>query len=46
MYAIRSYYANLPEHGDGRRVYEKFVRPATVDLHKVGAHYAISSLFV
>jgi len=37
--------SNLPEHGDGRRIYEKFVRPATVDLHKVGAHYAISSLF-
>jgi len=36
---------NLPEHRDGRTVYEKFVRPAFVDLHKVGAHYAISSLF-
>ena len=37
--------SNLPEHGDGRKVYEKFVRPATVTLEKVGAHYAISSLF-
>ncbi|MCL6622633.1 MAG: DUF3536 domain-containing protein [Syntrophobacterales bacterium] len=37
--------SNLPEHGDGRRLYEKFVRPAMVDLLKVGAHYAVSSLF-
>jgi hypothetical protein len=26
-------------------VYEKFVKPAVVDLPKVGAHYAITSLF-
>jgi hypothetical protein len=31
--------------GNGRRIYEVFVRPATVDLIKVTAHYAISSLF-
>jgi alpha-amylase/alpha-mannosidase (GH57 family) len=37
--------SNLPEHGDGRAIYEKFVRPAMVDLQKVGAHYAVSSLF-
>ena len=37
--------SNLPEHQDGRRIYEKFVKPAMVDLHKVGAHYAVSSLF-
>ena len=37
--------SNLPEHGDGRRVYEKFVRPAMVDWERLGAHYAISSLF-
>jgi alpha-amylase/alpha-mannosidase (GH57 family) len=37
--------SNLPEHRDGRHIYEKFVRPAVVDLHKVGAHYAVSSLF-
>jgi alpha-amylase/alpha-mannosidase (GH57 family) len=36
---------NIPEHADGRRVYEKFVRPAIVDREKVGAHYAVSSLF-
>lgn len=37
--------SNIPEHGDGARIYEKFVTPAMVDLPKVGAHYAISSLF-
>jgi alpha-amylase/alpha-mannosidase (GH57 family) len=37
--------SNLPEHGDGRRIYEKFVRPAVTDLKKVGAHYAICKLF-
>jgi alpha-amylase/alpha-mannosidase (GH57 family) len=37
--------SNLPEHGNGAEIYNKFVRPAFVDLHKVGAHYAISSMF-
>jgi hypothetical protein len=37
--------SNAPEHGNGALIYEKFVKPAMVDLEKVGAHYAISSLF-
>ena len=37
--------SNIPEYGDGRQVYEKFVRPAMVDWEQIGAHYAISSLF-
>jgi alpha-amylase/alpha-mannosidase (GH57 family) len=37
--------SNLPEHGDGRRIYEKFVRPARVNMEKLAAHYGISSLF-
>ena len=37
--------SNLPKHGDGHLIYDKFVKPAMVDLAKVGAHYAISSLF-
>ncbi len=37
--------SNLPEHRSGRDIYEKFVRPARVDLLKVGAHYGVSSLF-
>lgn len=37
--------SNIPEHGDGRRVYDKFVKPAAVDLTRVTAHFAVSSLF-
>lgn len=37
--------SNLPEHQDGRQIFEKFVRPAMLDLGKVVAHYSISSLF-
>jgi len=37
--------SNLTEHRDGRAIYEKFVKPSMVTLEKVGAHYAISSLF-
>jgi (1->4)-alpha-D-glucan 1-alpha-D-glucosylmutase len=37
--------SNLPEHTDGRQIYEKLVRPAVVDWNKLGAHYAVSSLF-
>lgn len=37
--------SNLPEHGDGRAIYENRVRPARIDLPKVVAHHAIGSLF-
>jgi len=37
--------SNIPEQGNGRRIYENFVKPARVDLKKVCAHYAASSLF-
>lgn len=37
--------SNIREHRDGKRIFEKFVKPAAVDLIKVGAHYAMSSLF-
>jgi alpha-amylase/alpha-mannosidase (GH57 family) len=37
--------SNLPELGDGGRVYELYVKPARVNLLRVAAHYAISSLF-
>lgn len=37
--------SNLSEHGDGKLIYEKWVRPTTVTLEKVAAHYGISSLF-
>ncbi|HAA90708.1 MAG: Glycoside hydrolase, family 57 [Thermoanaerobacterales bacterium 50_218] len=37
--------SNLPEYQHGARIYEKFVKPAIIDLPKVCAHYAISSIF-
>ena len=37
--------SNLPEHGDGAKIYEKWVKPAVVDIERVAGHYAISSLF-
>jgi alpha-amylase/alpha-mannosidase (GH57 family) len=37
--------SNLEEFRNGANIYEKFVRPSVIDLKKVGAHYAVSSLF-
>lgn len=37
--------SNLPEHGDGAKIYQKWVKPAVVDIPRVAGHYAISSLF-
>ncbi len=37
--------SNIREHADGARIYEKFVKPGMVDLHKLAAHYALSSVF-
>jgi alpha-amylase/alpha-mannosidase (GH57 family) len=37
--------SNLAEHGDGRLIYEKFVKPAMIDWPQAEAHYALSSLF-
>jgi alpha-amylase/alpha-mannosidase (GH57 family) len=37
--------SSVPEHGDGGRIYEKFVQPSAITLKKVGVHYAVSSLF-
>ena len=38
-------YSNLAEYGNGRDIYLKYVKPAVVDLEKLGAHYSITSLF-
>ncbi|HET9363642.1 MAG TPA: DUF3536 domain-containing protein, partial [Candidatus Angelobacter sp.] len=37
--------SNLPELGDGAMIYDRWIKPAMVDLCKVGAHFAISSVF-
>src|SRR5262249_11865001 len=36
---------NISEHRNGAVIYDKFVRPAIVTLPRLGAHYAVSSLF-
>jgi Alpha-amylase/alpha-mannosidase len=42
---VASARSNLPQHGDGRRIYERDVKPTRVDLRRVAAHYAVASLF-
>jgi alpha-amylase/alpha-mannosidase (GH57 family) len=37
--------SNIPQFGSGKRLFEKWVQPATVSLEAVAAHYAMSSLF-
>jgi alpha-amylase/alpha-mannosidase (GH57 family) len=37
--------SNIARHGDGRRIYGEFAKPTMVDLIKVAAHFAISSIF-
>ncbi|HXS67725.1 MAG TPA: DUF3536 domain-containing protein, partial [Candidatus Polarisedimenticolia bacterium] len=37
--------SNIPEHRDGRNIYQKFVKPAMIGWQKAAAHYAISSMF-
>jgi hypothetical protein len=42
---LRTAKSSLREHGDGAQIYDKWVRPACVDMEKLAGHYAISSLF-
>ncbi len=37
--------SNLPEHGSGRDIFEKFVRPSVVTLKQIASLWAISSLY-
>jgi len=37
--------SNLPEHGDAKQIYEKWVKPSFVSIDQLAGHYAISSLF-
>ncbi len=37
--------SNIPENGDGRTIYSRFVKPAMIDWPQAAAHYAISSVF-
>jgi len=42
---LQSAKSNLPEHGDGGQIFDRWVKPAQVDLLDVTAHYAIASMF-
>jgi alpha-amylase/alpha-mannosidase (GH57 family) len=42
---LQSAISNLPEYGDGAQVFDRWVKPAQVDLAAVTAHYAIASMF-
>jgi alpha-amylase/alpha-mannosidase (GH57 family) len=42
---LQEAWSNIPGLGNGRHVYERFIRPTMLDLVGVGAHYAIRSLF-
>jgi hypothetical protein len=37
--------SNIPEFGDGAKIYRRFVTGLRIGLEQVGAHYAISSIF-
>ncbi len=37
--------SNIPEHQNAGVAYEKFVKPSIVNMLRVGAHFAISSVF-
>jgi alpha-amylase/alpha-mannosidase (GH57 family) len=37
--------SNIPEYENGAKIFDRFVKLAMIDLKKVTAHYAVSSLF-
>ncbi|MFO8085949.1 MAG: DUF3536 domain-containing protein [Desulfobacterales bacterium] len=37
--------SNIAAYGDGKNIYENWIKPSIVDLKGVASHYAISSLF-
>ena len=37
--------SNIPEHGDGRDIYNRWVKPSMITSKQATAHYAIGSLF-
>jgi len=42
---LREAPANIRDLRNGQDVYEAFVKPARIDLYRVGAHFALSSIF-
>lgn len=37
--------SNLPEHENGAIIYDRFIKPAIIDMKRAAAHYAVNSLF-
>ncbi|MBF0486253.1 MAG: DUF3536 domain-containing protein [Candidatus Omnitrophica bacterium] len=37
--------SNVPEANNGARIYKNYVEPSIIDIQRVGAHYAITSLY-
>ena len=42
---LESVHSNIPEFGNGRDIYDRFVKSAMLDLPGVAAHFMISSFF-
>jgi len=42
---LRNAKSNISEHGDGEKIYQKWVAPAVITADRVAGHYAVSSLF-
>jgi alpha-amylase/alpha-mannosidase (GH57 family) len=42
---LRDAPTNNPELSDGRDVFNKYINPAGIDLYRVGAHFALMSVF-
>lgn len=38
--------SNIPEYGNVAAAYDKIVKPMSLDMLRMGAHYAVSSLFI
>ena len=45
IYRLAGVPSNVPELKDGAQIYRAMVKPSVVDLLRVGAHYAMTSLF-
>jgi hypothetical protein len=46
MGILRNAPSNIPEYGNGAKIYQDLVKSAAIDLSRVGFHYALSSLAV
>ncbi|MCP4650668.1 MAG: DUF3536 domain-containing protein [PVC group bacterium] len=42
---LKKAHSNIKESENGAKIYEKAIKQTVLDLHRVGAHFAVSSLF-